>query len=100
LESIEVCNAIFTNISKSFLKSCVGEYFKVSFASSNLLNSGKKSNGCWGMFHYLPFTVAYVNQPKYVAMSDPLSSRLTFMQEEWLDHMGDAGKYVVERIDR
>ena len=44
--------------------------------------------------------VAYVNQPKYLAKSDPWLSRLTFMQEEWLDPMRSVGKYGVHFIDR
>jgi hypothetical protein len=44
--------------------------------------------------------VAYVNQPKYLAKSDPWLSRLTFMQEEWLDLMRSVGKYGVDFIDR
>ena len=58
------------------------------------------SNGWWGTFQYLPFPVAYVNQPKYLAISDPRSSRLIFVQEEWLNHRGDAENYDVECIDR
>jgi hypothetical protein len=36
--------------------------------------------------------VAYVNQPKYLAKSDPWLSRIAFIKEEWLDPVGDIGK--------
>jgi hypothetical protein len=56
VESIEECNAIFRNISKSCLSSRVGEYCNISFASYTLLNSGKKSPTDGGsLFHYLSF---------------------------------------------
>jgi len=52
---------------------------------------------CFIIFHS---HVAYVNQPKYLAKSDPRLSRLIFMQQERLDPTGDIGKCGVGCIDR